>query len=425
MRVEITILPQTEPSIPTRSAPPEDEAEPASQTLATEPASQTLAMRPALRPAPSPSDAQRSPEPTQPATAAASEQPSASVVPALREPALESAPSRPASVAPVDPAAPERAPESTPSPPTTGSSAAIAGAATNAQRGLNLSAESAARTLLASEAGSWRAPTSQRAELDAREREARAEELRLAQDITELTRHGEERGITPITQDAVSFALRPWKLITEPLRSARYHYRGLGFDAIIQADGGVRFRGKDGIHLAFIPAMLVTGQSAATFGVAVGRELFSPRKGRDPHASERRTFLDSTRALRMHLYQHALRAALARADRALTLTLANIEVQLERGNDRNARATLFELWDECSEDELGAAARARVERFVREHCVTGTPLGYETEELAALNARRVSKARFEPFAPPAKPALSARDAPVKSDAEAHVDASSP
>jgi hypothetical protein len=425
MRVEITILPQPEPSVPTRSAPP-DEAKPASQALA---------MRPAPRPAASPSDVQRSAEPTQPARAAiqqpAIEQPSASVDPALPEPTLESTPSRPES---LDHAPPE--PKSAPALPATESSTAHAGAPANAQRGLNLSAEGAARTLLASEAGSWRAPTSQRAELEAREREARAEELRLAQVITGLTRHGEDRGVTPITQDAISFALRPWKLITEPLRSARYHYRGLGFDAVIQADGGVRFRGKDGVHLAFIPAMLVTGHSAATFGVAVGRELFSPRKARDPHASERRTFLDRTRALRTHLYQHALRAALARADQQLTLTLANLEVQLERGNDRNARATLFELWDECSEDELGAVARARVERFVREHCVPGTPLGYEADELAALNARRASKAPFEPFAAAAAPALSARDAPLEveargatrepsSDAEAHIDASSP
>ncbi|HKO91835.1 MAG TPA: hypothetical protein VJU61_11810, partial [Polyangiaceae bacterium] len=353
-------------------------------------------------------DAQRSPEPTQPAATAAIAEPT-SVDPALPEPTHEGAPSRPTS---VDPAAPESAR----SPPASGSSAATAGAPADAQRGLNLSAEGAARSLLASEAGTWRVQTSQRAELDAREREARAEELRLAQHIMGLSRHSEDRGITPLAQDSITVLLRPWKLITEPLRSARYHYRGLGFDAIIQADGGVRFRNKNGVSLAFIPVMLVTGQSAATFGIALGRELFSPRKGRDPHASERRTFLDRTRELRMHLYQHTLRAALARADRQLTQTLADLEVQLERGNDRNARAALFKLWDECSEDELGAAARKRVEHFVREHCVPGTAVGYEAEELAALNARRASKAPFEPFAAVAEP---------DSDAAAGIDAPSP
>ena len=67
------------------------------------------------------------------------------------------------------------------------------------------------------------------------------------------------------------------------------------------------------------------------------------------------------------------------------------------------RAAIFELWDDAAEtgtaDELaaGEAVRTEVIGFVRAHLPAGGADAFTADELAALNARRLSKQRFEPY----------------------------
>jgi hypothetical protein len=70
------------------------------------------------------------------------------------------------------------------------------------------------------------------------------------------------------------------------------------------------------------------------------------------------------------------------------------------------RRVLFELWDECAEDERdgnslvvsGATeARGTIVEFIRLNLPEGSRDGFSREELAALNARRGSRRPFAPY----------------------------
>lgn len=118
-----------------------------------------------------------------------------------------------------------------------------------------------------------------------------------------------EGAIVDGTEDAIYHVLRPWKLLHKTMQGSQYRYTGAGFDAAILPDGRVRFRDKDGPALSVIvikppesgPAAQVP--PATTFGLSLGdlRSLFTRIRGKDPHAAERRTFLERTRALREYL----------------------------------------------------------------------------------------------------------------------------
>jgi len=82
------------------------------------------------------------------------------------------------------------------------------------------------------------------------------------------------------------------------------------------------------------------------------------------------------------------------------------------------RGLLFEAWDDCDEritvqlpgftdrdseiDELrtsaGEKARAQILAFIRRHLPADSGDAYTDAELRTLNAKRVSKARFAPYA---------------------------
>lgn len=124
---------------------------------------------------------------------------------------------------------------------------------------------------------------------------------------------GSERSVEGVVvdaaEDAIYNGLRPWKLFQKTMRGSQYRYTGAGFDAAIMPNGQVRFRDKDGPALTVIqiqgpehgPGSQVP--PATTFGLTLGdlRSLFTRIRGKDPHAAERRTFLERTRALREYL----------------------------------------------------------------------------------------------------------------------------
>jgi hypothetical protein len=123
--------------------------------------------------------------------------------------------------------------------------------------------------------------------------------------------------------------------------------------------------------------------------------------GQDPYAARKLAFLDRTREERMRL-------AAAENTANLRDALAGKAAELERiwrapGDPAAQRRLLFTLWDECAETGSGEvvaaarAVRATVVAFIRRRLPRGSTAGYGDEELAALNARRTSRERFDPY----------------------------
>ncbi len=123
--------------------------------------------------------------------------------------------------------------------------------------------------------------------------------------------------------------------------------------------------------------------------------------GQDPYSSRKMALLDRTRDERM---------ALAAAENAGNLrdALARTPATLARiwrgpGGARQKRRLLFTLWDECAEtgaDDVvttARAVRASIVAFIRRNLPRGSRAGYTGGELDALNARRTSRERFDPY----------------------------
>ncbi len=84
--------------------------------------------------------------------------------------------------------------------------------------------------------------------------------------------------------------------------------------------------------------------------------------------------------------------------RSAELMQKNLEWLWAREHDPIARrAALFELWDECTEDDAGARARALVIGWIRARLPAGSPDAYTAAELDVLQMRRTSTAAFAPY----------------------------
>ena len=123
--------------------------------------------------------------------------------------------------------------------------------------------------------------------------------------------------------------------------------------------------------------------------------------GQDPYSSRKMELLDRTRDERM---------GLAAAENASNLkdALARTPAALDRiwrgpGDVRQKRRLFFTLWDECAESGAGdviataRAVRATIVAFIRRNLPRGSRAGYTGAELDALNARRTSRERFDPY----------------------------
>jgi hypothetical protein len=166
-----------------------------------------------------------------------------------------------------------------------------------------------------------------------------------------------------------------------------YRYAGHVFTAVIRADGSVSI--TDRPAAVQLGPLAIGGHFDLTDAIekAMGKEIYS---------SEKRWFLDETAELRR---------SLSDADHARKLARGSLRLrgQLEGILDDSAlpaarkRELIFELWDGCAPDDVGAQAQRIVEQFVREHLPPGTPLAYTPAELAELNRRRLSERVFEPY----------------------------
>jgi hypothetical protein len=120
----------------------------------------------------------------------------------------------------------------------------------------------------------------------------------------------------------------------------------------------------------------------------------------DPYYGRKLKILDETRE------ERAARGAAHRAElegRAGQIMRRNLQALWARPlSPAERRLALFVMWDECSEEdgplgEAGALARRAVIGWIRGHLPAGSADAYGAEEIAALNARRVSRQRFEPY----------------------------
>jgi hypothetical protein len=138
------------------------------------------------------------------------------------------------------------------------------------------------------------------------------------------------------------------------------------------------------------------------------------RERREQEALEAKGLTESARVL----------AAIAEAAEITEQRLAALDGELEAlwadaskpASER--RRLLFERWDECEEGDgsaeplrlttaveapdairaqAGERGRATIEAFVREHVPAGSGDGYGAAELEALNGRRKSERRFDPY----------------------------
>lgn len=124
--------------------------------------------------------------------------------------------------------------------------------------------------------------------------------------------------------------------------------------------------------------------------------------GQDPYAAAKRQWLDRTRDERLAIKAASEERKLAETTRTVRTHARRVWAQT--GLDAaTRRAALFELWDDAAEDgspaliEAGAAARSAVLGFIRANLPAGSAEAFTAAEIAAFNARRLSRQEFAPY----------------------------
>jgi hypothetical protein len=178
-----------------------------------------------------------------------------------------------------------------------------------------------------------------------------------------------------------------------------YAYESPSFEATIARDGTLHMDNKYGdVGLTFRPRRLADG----TYTIDILRfgfdltAIFEHWIGNDPYRSERKWFLDGTRELRNRLAEAAFKEHLAKGRIRLRRELDFIWNNKEYSIETKQRET-FEVWDSCAEDEVGSFGRSEVQAYVEARCSLGSPCAFSAAELAALNAKRKSRAPFMPY----------------------------
>jgi hypothetical protein len=117
--------------------------------------------------------------------------------------------------------------------------------------------------------------------------------------------------------------------------------------------------------------------------------------GQEPYERAKHALVEQTRESRL---------AMADSDRALRQVAALNDLArrlrarwADPAPARQRRRALFELWDECLEDEpAGVQARALILGFVRDHLPPDSRDAFTRSEIAELNRARQSRAPFDP-----------------------------
>lgn len=186
-------------------------------------------------------------------------------------------------------------------------------------------------------------------------------------------------------------------------RDGRYTFRNNRFHATVLPNGDVEFRdirvGASGPDVRY--------EEDPEFGGQIVVSLFTLRfditeewmraNGQDPLRTERAWFMRETEALRDRLHADAERGYNRDSMRELMQRLDAIASDT-RLSLRRKHELVFETWDDCAIDAVGAGARGRIVAFVRERFAAGTVSAFTVDELVALNARRTSQEEFDPYA---------------------------
>lgn len=146
------------------------------------------------------------------------------------------------------------------------------------------------------------------------------------------------------------------------------------------------------------------------------KELVPAMQGVKFWIKRKRRLLNATQEMRLKMAVQFARDNIDKQLKRLHRDLIAIWTSDEPPHTR--RGLLFEAWDDCDErisidlpgfsdrnteiDELrvsaGEKARAQILAFIRRHLPADSSDAYTAAELRTLNAKRVSKARFAPYA---------------------------
>ncbi len=202
-----------------------------------------------------------------------------------------------------------------------------------------------------------------------------------------------------------------------PDGSGRFRVKDGPVTAHVERDGRVSFEDQSPIGVSIASPRHIKERVAAwmrdPFGespadlppIIEGRfeltDLAMRAAGQDPYLSRKMDLLDRTRDERMGL-------AAAETSSNLKDALARTPASLDRiwrgpGDPAGKRRLLFALWDECAESgssevvATARAVRAAIVGFIRRRLPRGSGAGYGERELEALNARRTTRERFDPY----------------------------
>ena len=171
----------------------------------------------------------------------------------------------------------------------------------------------------------------------------------------------------------------------EPRSDGTYAWNGPVVQAVIQTDGTVRFTDpQSGVRVDD------NWRPSLQFDLS---DAIERRNGNDPYAAEKRWFLRQTEAVRDELGQQHRATLASRGEGRLRRRLQRI---WRRSSDSpsDRRRQIFDIWDDCSDDDVGRRARDEVMRFVRAE-LRGDD-AYTAAELRSLNAQRISRDAFAP-----------------------------
>lgn len=227
-----------------------------------------------------------------------------------------------------------------------------------------------------------------------------------------------QREARVLQADAAELGLRP-----QDDGSALYVDPHLRFSARFNVDGTVEFadpwRRPDASNERGVCCGRPLKASFPNFEMAGPTEWLMYLSDQEPLRREKALLLERTREFRTGL-------AIAFARRNIEEALARLESDLvdiwsdPKLTPSARRALLFARWDECDErfapttgrvpidalsvidrERLAAADQARreIEAFVRRVAPQGSPQGFRSGELSALNDQRQSSETFDPYSP--------------------------
>jgi hypothetical protein len=177
-----------------------------------------------------------------------------------------------------------------------------------------------------------------------------------------------------------------------PRRDGSYAFHGHVFDAVILPDGRVQFSDRGGVEMD-APHLGANGLlPQGTFDIS---DSIERARGQDPYRHERQWFMTETEELRERLSAEADAQLHSRGIARLNGHLR--QIWRGRGTERDRRAQIFSLWDDCAEDDVGRRARAAIVTFVRQTLPADSEAAFTRRELDTLNRQRTSRETFAPY----------------------------